>query len=152
MDTYLDKVSKQIKMITKKINNMNKQALDRFLTTEPDNGYTAFIEKIWQAIPEEEISGDDYDKHDTFFSYWENKLSTSGITTRENPTGFPILNFCVNAIKRRYRMLKYILAENWIMEEPDLFISPVDGRKLTIENAFSVAWNYKNPPPIKKCI
>lgn len=123
---------------------MNTQALDRFLTTEPDNGYIAFIEKIWGFIPEEEISGDEYNKYEDFFCFWENKLSTSGVRTRQNPTGFPAFPFCVELIKRRYRMLKYILAEKWIMEEPNLFINPIDGKKHKIDWAFEIAYDYKN--------
>ncbi len=122
---------------------MNIQGLDKYLTTEPDNGYIRSIEKIWECITEEEISGDEYNKYDYFFSFWEIKLSTSGTH------GFPKLDFCVQVIKRRYRFLKYLLAENWIMEEPNLFVNPVDGKKYKIDIAYEISWDYKNKNNLK---
>lgn len=115
-------------------------ALDRFLTTEPDNGYISFIEKIWAAISEDEISGEEYDKYEDFFSYWENKLSMSGT----NPNGFPSLSFCIDCIKMRYRRLKYLLCNEWVMENPDLFIDPVTGKKHRIHIAFEIAYSRNN--------
>lgn len=115
---------------------INKQALDRYLTSEPDNEYIDAVEKIWNLIPEEEISGDEYNKYEDFFSFWENSLSTSGT----NKNGFPNIDFCAEVIKRRYRMLKSVLSQNWIMKEPNLFVDPVSQKEYKIDVAYEIAW------------
>ena len=85
---------------------MDKQALDKYLTTEPDNGYQNTLEKIWDKIPETEISADDYEKYERFFDDLALKLSTAGTSD----SGFPTIDFCSEVFISRFRKLKKHIA------------------------------------------
>lgn len=101
--------------------------------------------KRWEKISDDEISVDEYNQYEDFFSYWENKLSMSGVRSLMNPSGFPKLDFCVGAIRLRYRFLKFILSENWIMKKPDSFANPVNGKEYGISDAYAIAYANKYP-------
>lgn len=79
---------------------MDKQALDRYLTTEPDNGYQTWLEKVWDKIPESEISSDDYEKYERFFDDLAEKLSNAG------RDGFPTVDFSKDVFMNRFRNIK----------------------------------------------
>lgn len=79
---------------------MDKQALDRYLTTEPDNGYQNWLEKVWDNIPESEISYDDYEKYERFFDDLAEKLSCAG------RYGFPTVDFSKDVFMNRFRNIK----------------------------------------------
>lgn len=64
------------------------EGLDDYLTREPDNGYNDWVEAIWNLIPKETISNDEYEKHEDFFDVWHNYMAGSAEATRENPQGF----------------------------------------------------------------
>lgn len=83
---------------------MNAQALDRYLTTEPDNGYISWLDKIWELIPQSTISADEYDKYEDFFDALAQKLSTAG------RDGFVDPEFAAKVIIRRFNSLKSWLA------------------------------------------
>lgn len=84
---------------------LNKASLDAWITREPDNGYQEWYEKVFDLIPETEISGDEYDQNEQFFDDGMQKLSQAG------SHGFVNTQFAADVIKRRFRVLK---------ENPDL--------------------------------
>lgn len=94
---------------------MDKQALDRYLTTEPDNGYDSWIERVMESIQTSEISEDDINEYwDKFFDPLFIKLSTSG-----HDGAFPTVNFASASvylawkdINRRYPFLLPIIKNN----------------------------------------
>lgn len=95
---------------------MDKQALDRYLTTEPDNGYQNWLEKVWDKIPESEISSDDYIKYERFFDDLAIKLSNAG------RDGFPAVGFSSDVFLNRFRNIKRKIAniKNNLVLEPEM--------------------------------
>lgn len=79
---------------------LDKQALDRYLTTEPDNGYTSWLEDVWDRIPEDIISAEEYDKNEKFFDDGAQKLALSG------KNGFVKAQFAADVIINRFRLFK----------------------------------------------
>jgi len=41
-----------------------KTSLDRYLTTPPDDGFDGWSETVWNKIPVEVVSNDEYDKYE----------------------------------------------------------------------------------------
>lgn len=117
--------------------NLNKQSIDRYLTTEPDNGYTDWIEAVWDIIPENIISGDDRDSNEAFFSYWEDKLSTAG------RDGFVIPQFAAEAIMMRFRFLSSLKQNGWQMESPDCWTK--GDKKLSLSVAYEYQYDLTQP-------
>lgn len=124
---------------------MDKAALDRFLTTEPDNGYMKWLEKVWDSIPESVIPSEAYYKHEKFFEFWELKLSMAG----GGP--YPRIKFCADVLIRRYKMLCFLFETGWEMAGPDNFINKkYDGKKgyvvtgIKCTDAYEFEWAQKN--------
>ncbi len=81
--------------------NIDKQSLDRYLTTEPNNGYHDWVEEIFDKIPESEISGDDYNKYESIFDDMLNEASLQGANG-----GFITTDFMATVLIRRCKVLK----------------------------------------------
>lgn len=96
---------------------MDKKALDRYLTTEPDNGYQNWLEKVWDKIPESEISIEEYDKYERFFNDLSEKLGNS-VSEDNHPT----IEISSAAFIRRFNALKENIAniKNQITLEPEI--------------------------------
>ena len=76
---------------------MDKTSLDRYLTSEPDNGYHVWLEKVWDNIPETEISPDEYVQRESFFDELALTL-TKGL--------LPSVKFATDVIIRRFKAYK----------------------------------------------
>lgn len=47
---------------------LDKKALDRYLTTEPsDGGFQSWVEKVWDNITDRDIPDPEYAMHEDFF-------------------------------------------------------------------------------------
>ncbi len=47
---------------------MDKQSLDRYLTSEPPNHFQDWCEAVYNCIPTDQISDNDLDKHDQWIN------------------------------------------------------------------------------------
>ena len=96
---------------------MDKQALDRYLTTEPDNGYDNWLEKLWDEIPKTEISDDEYQKYERYFDDVADKLSKCG-----EGGELPDYKFCAKIITLRFKDLKTNISniKNNLVLEPEM--------------------------------
>ncbi len=47
---------------------INKQQLDRYLTSEPDTGFQDWCEAVYAKITDQIISDEDLDKHDQWIN------------------------------------------------------------------------------------
>jgi hypothetical protein len=74
-----------------------KQSLDRWLTTEPDNGYHDWVEQVFDNITPEELPDEDYNGNEAFFDAGLLQMS------RNN---FPSPIFCAKVLVRRFGILK----------------------------------------------
>lgn len=79
---------------------LNKSSLDRYLTQEPDTKYQEWLEKVWDLIPDSEISGDDRDANEQFFEDGEDLIAQAG------DGGFPTPDFAAAVLIRRFKTLK----------------------------------------------
>jgi hypothetical protein len=79
---------------------LNKNDLDRYITSEPNNGFNEWYEKVFDTIPESEISAEEYDRYQDFFDDGMNKLALAG------SDGFPTISFAAEVITRRFKILK----------------------------------------------
>lgn len=75
-------------------------AYDKWLTTEPDNGFVKWKDSVWSLIGEDEISMDDYENNEQFFDDGIMKLSLIG------SNGFCTPEFAASVLKMRFRFLK----------------------------------------------
>lgn len=82
------------------MSSINKVALDRYLTTEPDNGYQDWLEQVWDNIPEDKISGDEMEANQQFFDDGANQLALAG------KDGFPCVKFTAEVFVSRFNHLK----------------------------------------------
>ncbi len=84
---------------------MDKEALDRFLTSEPSQlHYDRWLDNVMKYISEDDISSDDFNNDfDSFIEPLLLKLSVSGTGYH----GFVAASFAAVVVKRRY----------WIMRE-----------------------------------
>jgi hypothetical protein len=80
--------------------NLDKASLDRYITTEPDNGYQQWYEKVFDLIPEDKISPDQYDKYMDFFDDGMNELALAGANG-----GFPDPQFAADVVVSRFKYL-----------------------------------------------
>lgn len=87
---------------------MNPIALDKYLTTEPDNGFHAWLDDVWKHIPESEISGDEYDKYEEFFDDITYRMCIGTRTLRKH-SGFVNPEFFAMMLMRRFRIMKFNL-------------------------------------------
>lgn len=81
------------------------KGLDRFLTTEPDNGYDKWIEEVWQLVSTQENCPTEEEVNDYWSKFFEpltRKLSVSGTL----PSGGCAPSFAALVICRRWRQLK----------------------------------------------
>jgi len=63
-----------------------KTSLDRWLTQTPEEYWgidESYSEQIWDKIPESEISLEEYEKNETVFLKWEDKLAKDGKSVEE---------------------------------------------------------------------
>lgn len=90
---------------------MNKNELDKYLTSEPNNGYHIWLERVWDSITDEQIP--DRDAYESFFEYWENKLAIAG------RNGFVNVEFSAHSLRSRYKFMTAILDGGWKMLSPD---------------------------------
>jgi len=77
-----------------------KTSLDKYLTTEPDNGFQHWSELVLDLIPETTISADEWDKNEDFFFDGLDKLAQSG------KDGFPVPDFAADVLISRFYLLK----------------------------------------------
>lgn len=82
---------------------LDKVALDRYLTASPDTKYQDWYERVFDGIPEDEISGNEYDQYEAFFDEGMDKMASQYWQTKD---GFPPLQFTRDVVIRRFRTLK----------------------------------------------
>lgn len=82
------------------MNSTDKAALDKYLTTEPDNGYNDWLELVWDNIPEDKISGDEMEDNQQFFDDGAQQVSMHG------KNGFPCFKFTAELFIKRFQCLK----------------------------------------------
>jgi len=82
------------------MSSIDKAALDRYLTNEPDNGYQDWLEQVWDTIPEDKISGDEMEENEQFFIDGANQLALAG------KNGFPSVKFTAEVFVSRFNHLK----------------------------------------------
>lgn len=81
---------------------MKIKGLDNWLTSEPDNGFMVWCEKVWEKIPVSEISEDEHEQYEDLFNAMENSLSVAGTT----PNGFLSVEFAAHSIQFTFRHFK----------------------------------------------
>ena len=80
---------------------IDKNALDRYLTTEPDNGFNEWCELVWDNISDTEITANEVDRFQQFFDDAHEELSTKG-----SGDGFINPAFSADVIKRTFKVFK----------------------------------------------
>lgn len=79
-------------------------AYDKWLTTEPDNGFDHWTNEVWKLISEDEISSKDYEENEVFFD--DGLLALSEIRTTSHRGNFVSPQFAALSIKLSFRILK----------------------------------------------
>lgn len=80
---------------------MDKQALDRWITKGPDTRYQEWYERVWDLIPEDKISAEEYDANMDFFDDGMNAVAMAGANG-----GFPEEQFTADVMVKRFKYLK----------------------------------------------
>jgi hypothetical protein len=81
--------------------SLNKAALDRYITQEPDTKYQEWLERVWDLIPESEISSEEQDKYKDFLEEGEEFLSYCG-----EQGELPTPEFAAKTLLARFNILK----------------------------------------------
>lgn len=85
---------------------MDTAALDRWLTTESDNGFTSWVEDVLKLIPETELSADEYYQYEQFFDDGLERIGMMRPTTAPVGGNYVSEQFAADVIMRRYRTIK----------------------------------------------
>jgi hypothetical protein len=81
--------------------SLDKSALDRYITQGPDTKYQEWLERVWDLIPDTEITADEYEKNEEFFDDGADLIAQAGAHGE-----FPEPKFAAEVLIKRFKVLK----------------------------------------------